>query len=351
MCNIATSNRLGNLQYKSVVKSLILEGVSDIKISTSTLRLALQIGLVSLFSLHLGIVYADQEELGYDAGTSSMDLTKPEWPDLDELWHDPQPIQADQLEMWRKAVLQIGDYSHIECRYKRYTAPCENCGSSYPRVYIEATENSLTAPGIRALGSWYDTPAVHDIKFWHEEQFDPSNHPPWKLLTMDTGQPTERQFKSYRDEKHATVRRLASDSIAMVGRVAEVGFHPAASRAMFEDREPTKVLSQDGQRLYLGTERNRKSRLPLYKRTQVTWSLDSENGNLLSYDIRAPRSFAPHFGVRLKEYWDRGTFKDELDLGTRVIDHREYFVRSRLTLVFSLMNHVSHWYTTFECDG
>ena len=280
-----------------------------------------------------------------------MTLSKPQWVDIVEVWEDPQPIEAEHLALWRNAVSKVGDYSHIECRYKRHTAPCEDCESPYPRVYIEAAENSLTRPGIRSLGSWFDTPVMHDIKFWHEEQFDPSTHPPWELLFMNSAEPTEGQFKSYRDEKNATVRRLDSETIGMVGRISEVGFHPAASQASFMEREPTFLLRQDGQKLYLGTERNRKSRLPLYRRTQVTWTLDTEQGTLLSYDVRAPKSFAPHFGLRMKEYWERGTFTHDPKLDAQVIDHREYYLRSRLTLVFPIMNHVHHWYNDFECDS
>lgn len=280
-----------------------------------------------------------------------MTLTKPQWQDHVEIWENPQPIEADQLALWRNAVSQIGDYRHIECRYKRYTAPCEDCESPYPRVYIEAAENSLTSPGIRALGSWFDTPVMHDIKFWSEEKFDSTIHPPWQLLTMNESEPTEGQFKSYSDEKHATVRRLDSKPIGMVDGVAAIGFHPATTRASFMDREPTKLLRQEDRTLYLGTERDREARLPLYRRTQVTWVLDIEQGTLLSYEVRAPRSFAPHFGLRMKEYWERGTFKHDATLDARVIDHREYFLRSRLTLVFPIMNHVYHWYSDFECDS
>ena len=81
-----------------------------------------------------------------------MTLTKPQWRDSVEIWENPQPIEADQLALWRNAVSQIGDYRHIECRYKRYTAPCEDCESPYPRVYIEAAENSLTVSGYPCTG-------------------------------------------------------------------------------------------------------------------------------------------------------------------------------------------------------
>lgn len=292
----------------------------------------------------------DQQNVSTTSQTIKMSMQRPEWPNVEALWSETQPTTQDERDIWQNAIGRLGGYENIECRYRRHTEPSNNTKGGYPRVYIEAALNSLTRPGIKSLGSWFDTPAMHDIVAWQEEQFDPGAQTPWQLLTMDGLTPNARQLKSYTDEKSASVRRLETNELGLIGRRAQVGWHPAAIQAWFATREPTDVLRDESSLLILGTRPSRTTKLPLHRKTQMTWAINREDGNLKWFDQRILKPFSPHLGLRFQHFKLRGVFAYEETIDSVVLTHFEYELQNRLTLVFAVSNKVVHWYSDFSCD-
>ena len=281
--------------------------------------------------------------------TTMRTFESPSWPEISDLWQNAQKLPESKTDLWEKSIARIGDYDNTECKYKRHTAPYGDNQEGYPRVYIEAALNSLTRPGMAALGSWFDTPAMHDIHFWHEEVFDPSNYPMWQLISMNSEQPTPAQFKSYKDEKEATVRRLDVSDLEFTDRRSEIGFHPASMQKMLHLRKPTHILHEDDKTVYLGTTRDKNSPIHMHGVTQVTWAISKVEERLLWFDERLLKPHWPHFGVRFKSFNQRGVFEPDPTVNADVLTHYEYDFRARLTLVFDLPNQVRHWYSDFDC--
>ena len=273
----------------------------------------------------------------------------PSWSDPDEYWQDPPPISEPDLALWREGVNALGDRANVSCGYTRQSAPCAECGPKRPLQYIEAATHSLTLPGFRALGAWFDAPVAHDVAAWHNERYDSRSAPAWTLLAMDGAPPTPIQIRDYAAEKSATANSRAR--LAKRDRAAPESFHPAAVRAMFASRPPSLTLARDGDRVLLGSPPDRSSATPMQRATRLTWSLDAKTGALQTFDQRLLKSYSPHFGLRFAAFVQRGVFGYDAQAKAVVVTHQEYSFRARLTMAFAIANHAIHWYSEFDCGA
>ena len=280
-----------------------------------------------------------------------QDSTIPNGFDVEGLWSRATPISEEVLEIWTEAIDNLGSTENRSCTYTKVTEPCEDCGDELTRRSFYAVRHSLLQPGLEALMEWFDTPATHTVSAKVEEKFDPTQEPPWTLLTLDNAEPTEQQRYSHFQEKIALHSSVEQKRARRSERTPVGDFHPAAMKTWFESLKPTHYLGTNNGTLYVGLQPNRKSKSPITKHLQLTIAIDTETRDIAMFDQRALRSFVPHFGLRINDLNYQGTFTRDPNLNIVVLSHFEYSFRVRLTAIFPSKNHFIYDYRDFDCES
>ena len=279
-------------------------------------------------------------------------------PDYAELWRNPQAIAAEEQSLWTAALAVLSGAEGAGCSYARWTAPCPDCGASRPRDYAYAAGISLAAdtPRLLPLSVWFDTPVVHDASSWVLERFDAGQEPAlWTLATIGGALPTTRQRADYQAEKSASAaaiaraKRVAADN-RDEGKQAPDAFHPAVVKPLLGSHPPTVTLRRGAAEVVLGTAPDSRSRHPAAKGMQFTYSIDPATAALKSFDQRILRPYSPHWGLKFRSFRRSAVLQRDPRTQRHVVVFQEEVFTARLTMVFAIANHTTHWYGDFGCD-
>ncbi len=279
-------------------------------------------------------------------------------PDYAELWRNQQAISAEDQSLWAAAVASLSGTDGAGCSYARWTAPCPNCGAARPMAYAYAAHTSLAAdtPRLLPLSVWFDVPVLHDATSWVLERFNARQEPVrWTLTTIDGAPPTDRQRSDYLAEKSASAtamaraKRIAADK-GDKGKQAPDEFHPAVVEPLFRPHPPTVTLRRTSAEVVLGTAPDSGSSHPAARGMQFTYSIDPATAALKSFDQRTLRPYSPHWGLKFLSFRRSGVLQRDPHTQRDVVVFQEEVFTARLTMVFAIANHTTHWYGDFSCQ-